>query len=744
MTGFVSDASTGENLAGASIVSGDTGTMSNNYGFFSLTLSRGQHIIKVGFIGYEQAIIPVNLTGHTNLQVSLKDKSYVLGDIRVTGYQADRNVSSVEMGALQIIPGEVQSIPVLFGEQDIMKVIQLTPGVKPAGDGNSGFHVRGGGIDQNLILLDDAPVYNPSHLLGFFSVFNSDALRSADLMKGSVPAEYGGRASSVLDIRMKEGNLREFGATGKLGLIASNLILEGPFIRDRGSFMLGGRRTYADMFLQLADNPDVRQSQLYFYDLNMKTNFRINQKNRIYLSGYTGRDFFDYKSNFRLDWGSITGVFRWNHVFSNRLFSNTSLIYSNYSSKITLVGDYDIHFHSVIEDLNLKQDFTFYPGSRHLLKFGFNLIDHTVVPGRINLTGAFGIVPPEKVTTRRALEGAAYVSNDHQLTDRLRLYYGMRLSVFVNMGPGDFYEFDDRGELVNTIPVGKAAAYHSSTGWEPRIGLNYRVSEGSSFKASYNRHFQYLHLISNATANVPTDIWLLSTNNVRPQISEQVSVGYFNNFLGFESSVEVYYKDLHHQIEYKNGAQLVYHSTVESELTFGRGWAYGAEFFLKKSAGRVNGWLSYTLSKTMRQFDEVNNGRPFPAQHDRTHDFSAVLMADMLRRLNFSAAWVYYTGNAVTIPGGKYRIEGKTIDYYTERNGYRMPDYHRLDLSLTLRGKHTGRFESDWNLSVYNAYSRENAFIIRFRSKKDNPEEMEAVKVSLFRAIPSLSYRFKF
>ena len=749
LNGYVSDAATGENLTGAAIIVENlhaTGAVTNNYGFFSLSLPEGVYKIRIQFIGYKPEIVNIEMDDNITIFTDLKKSSVELADIRVTGRQADRNISSMDMGTLKLIPKEIDDIPVIFGEQDIMKIIQLTPGVKPSGEGNSGFHVRGGSIDQNLILLDEAPVYNASHLLGFFSVFNSEALREADMLKGSVPAEYGGRASSVLDIRMKEGNRKEFGATGKLGLISSSITLEGPVKKDKSSFMLSGRRTYADMFLHLSDNPDIRNSRLYFYDLNMKTNFMINSKNRIYLSGYLGRDEFNYRNNFRLDWGSIAGTLRWNHIFSKSIFSNTTFIFSKYASNITLIRDYDIHFRSVIEDLNLKQDFTYYLNSRNTMKFGFNLIDHAILPGRINLSGAFGIDPPENITKRNALEGAVYISNDQHLTKRIRVYYGLRISVFSNIGPGDFYEFDGRGELLNTITLDKPELFNFSKGIEPRLGINYRMSEISSWKASYNRIHQYLHLISNTTTSVPTDIWLPSSNNVKPQISDQVSIGYFRNFFNntFESSLEVYHKDLKNQIEYKNAAELVYNSTIESELTFGRGWAYGAEFMFRKNTGILNGWISYTWSKPMRQFDEVNQGKPFPAQHDRTHDFSAVVMYEIFRRLNFSAAWIYYTGNAVTMPSGKYQIERKIVSYYTERNGYRMPDYHRLDLSLVLFGKSRKGFESSWNLSVYNAYARENAYMIKFRNKTDHPGEMEAVQVSLFKAVPSLSYRFKF
>jgi hypothetical protein len=749
LSGNIRSQATGEDLTGATILlvnDPSQGAVTNQYGFYSITLPAGIHLVRFQFIGYEPVIIEIPMEQDKSLDVELKRAIYQLGDINVTGRPSDENVTSVEMGSIRMNPKEIENIPVIFGEPDLLKIIQLTAGVKPAGEGNTGFHVRGGGIDQNLILLDEAPVYNPSHLLGFFSVFNSEALKNADMMKGFIPAEYGGRASSVLDIQMKEGNLKELGVTGNLGMISSNMTLESPIIKDKGSFMISGRRTYADLFLKFSPNPDIRETHLYFYDFNLKTNFRINSKNRIYISGYLGRDDFDYKNNFRLDWGSATGTLRWNRIFSNRLFSNTTLVYSDYSHNISLVRDYNIHFRSEIKNFNLKQDFTWYINNQNTLKFGLNIIDHTILPGKINLSEAFGIPHPEDIPRRKAFEGAVYVSNEQQISERFRLYYGIRYSLFSNMGPGDFYEFDERGELINTIAVDKTSFYKTQNVPEPRLSVNFLSGNTSSVKASYTRMSQYLHLLSNTSTAVPTDIWLPSSNNVKPQISDQVSLGYFRNFSAneFETSLEVYYKDLKNQIEYRNATELVFNSTVEAELTFGRGWAYGTEMMLKRKSGRLNGWISYTWSKTMRQFDEVNNGKPFPARHDRTHDFSAVMMYDVFKRLKLSAAWVYYTGNAVTMPGGRYEIERKTVSYYTERNGFRMPDYHRLDVSLVLHGKKRDRFESSWNLSVYNVYGRENAFYIKFRNKEDNPAEMEAVQVSLFKAIPSLSYKFRF
>jgi hypothetical protein len=750
LSGTISDAATGENLPGASVGIDDNqnlGTFSNSYGFYSLSLPEGEQRIRFRFIGYESKIFTVVLNENKNLDAELRLLSYAIENVVITGERADKNITSVEMGSIQLTPQQVESIPVLFGEADVLKTIQLTPGVKPAGEGNSGFYVRGGGIDQNLILLDEAPVYSASHLLGFFSVFNSEALKSATLLKGFVPAEYGGRASSVLDIRMKEGNLKTMHVTGNVGLISSSLTFEGPLIKDKSSFMLSGRRTYADLFLNFSADEDVRNTHLYFYDLNLKTNYKLNNRNRIYLSGYLGRDDFGYKNEFGFDWGSKTGTLRWNHIFSDRLFSNTSLIFSNYSYNIAIMRSFDAIIRSEIKDINLKQDFSLYANASNTVKFGANVISHTILPGEVTVNEGYGnFISPENISRRKAVEWAAYLSNSQRIGTNLRLYYGLRLSMFSNIGPGEFYEFNEQGELIQTMEAEKGEFFKTQGGLEPRFAMNWTFNSLSSVKGSYHRMYQFLHLLTNTTTTTPTDLWLPSSNNVKPQVSDQISGGYFRNFSNneFELSFEVYYKDLKNQIDYKNGADLVFNSTVEAELVFGRGWAYGAELMLKRNLGRLNGWLSYTWSKTMRQFDEISNGKPFPARHDRTHDVSVVNMFEISPKLKFSATWVFYTGNAATFPSGRYEVDGKIIGYYTERNGYRMPDYHRLDLGLVWLRKKTEKFESSWNFSVYNAYARENAYFIEFRTKENNPLETEAVQVSLFRAIPSVSYRFRF
>ena len=748
LSGHIRDASTGEDLPGASVIvdgQANLGTTTNAYGFYSITLPAGKHKVRYQYVGYTNSEIEIDLFENKKNDIELVEKTYELGNIVVTGERPDRNVTSVEMGNVKMAPKEIEKIPVIFGEQDIVKTMQLTPGVKAAGEGNSGFYVRGGGIDQNLILLDEAPVYNASHLLGFFSVFNSEAIRDANLMKGSIPAEFGGRASSVFDIKMKEGNLKEYGVAGSVGLISSNLAVEGPIVKDKGSFIVSARRTYADVFLMFSKKEELQDTKLYFYDLNLKANYKINENNRIYLSGYFGRDDFGFDNEFGFDWGNATGTIRWNHNFSEKLFSNTSFVVSNYSYDINILGDVNITIGSQINDLNLKQDFTWYANAQNTIKFGGNIIYHNIMPGEIKVSENSGI-NAETITTRKAIEWAAYVSNSQNISAKLKLYYGLRLALFSNIGPGDFYEFSDDMELVETTTLNSFEFVKTQGGLEPRLALNYLINSRSSVKTSFNRIYQFLHLLSNSTTTTPTDLWLPSSNNVKPQIADQVSLGYFRNFKEneFESSVEVYYKDLKNQIDYKNGAELVFNSTVEAELVFGRGWAYGAEFMFKRNFGRVNGWVSYTLSRTMRQFDEINNGNVFPARQDRIHDLAIVGIYDISPKWSLSANWIYYTGNAVTFPSGKYEIDGLIAGYYTERNGYRMPPYHRLDIGLTWQRKKTEKFESSWNFSVYNAYARENAYFIQFRQNADNPAKTEAVQFAVFKAIPSVSYRFKF
>lgn len=748
ISGVVTIKSSGEAMIGAIVKIKEqptVGAATNEYGFYSITLPHGDYTLVVSYMSYQPYEQKITLAGDVKQNISLSEATQSMEEVVITTEREDVNLSRSEMGVMKLDMKTANKLPVIMGEKDILKTIQLMPGIKSAGDGNSGFYVRGGGADQNLILLDEAPVYNASHLLGFFSTFNSDAIKDVTVYKGSMPAEYGGRLSSVLDITMNEGNNQDYHVSGGIGLISSKLNIEGPIQKGKSSFLVSGRRTYADMFLKLSNDPSLKNSKLYFYDLNAKVNYTINDKNRIYLSGYFGRDVLGVNDLFGFDWGNATGTARWSHIVNSKLFSNTSLIYSDYSYNIDIAANgIDFSIKSKIQDWNLKQEFQYYMNTKHTIKFGVNAIYHTINPGNISATGIQ--INSTNIENRLALEGGIYASDDWKVTDKLTANYGVRLSTFSALGEGTFYTYNPAGDKTDSTTYGSGEFAKTYVVPEPRLSLNYRLTEKSSIKAGYVRTAQYLHLLSNATTNTPTDMWIPSSPNVKPQIGDQYSVGYYRNFKEntYEFSAEVYYKNLENQIDFKNGADLNVNPNIESELLFGVGRAYGLELFFKKKYGRFTGWVGYTLSRTERQVDGINNDKWYPTRYDRTHDVSLVGMYDLTKRWSISAIWVYNTGNAVTYPAGKYEMAGKTYFYYSERNAARMPAYHRLDIGatytkITKRGR-----ESSWAFSVYNAYNRYNPFSIEFSQNPDNAQQTQAVQTSLFGIVPSITYNFKF
>lgn len=741
------DASSGETLIGASIKVKESasGVSANSYGFYSLSLAKGRYTIQVSSVGYTMQERAVELSGDLRLDFSLEPANQ-LETVEINAVSTREQIESPQMGVNKISIKEVNNVPVLFGERDVLKTIQLLPGVLSAGEGNSGFFVRGGTTDQNLILLDEAMVYNASHLMGFFSTFNSDAIKDVNLYKGGMPAQYGGRLASVLDVNMLDGNNQRFGMDGGIGLIASRLKVEGPIKKGKGSFMLSGRRTYADLFLKLSSDTSVNSSVLYFYDLNLKANYQLDQNNTLYLSGYFGKDVLGYANDFDFDWGNATGTLRWNHVFNSRLFSNTSFIYSDFKYNVGVYTDNnDLKINSRIQNLNLKQDFHYFSSSRSNLRFGLNLMRQEISPAGIDASEESDI-NSLRIENRQGYELAAYLSHEWKPSNRLSFIYGLRLNSFLLMGPGEFNTYDSEGDIIQTDIYGSGKLVKSYINPEPRFSVNYMLNENSSVKASYNRNTQNLHQLTNTTSSLPTDAWVLSSNNIKPQIADQGALGYYRNFNDdqYEFSAEVYYKDMQNQIDYKNAADLQANAHVEAELVYGVGKSYGLELFMKKRTGRLNGWVSYTLSRSKRRFDEINNGNWFAARQDRIHNIAIVGMYKFSDRWSFSGTFVYYTGNAVTFPSGKYSIGGKSTWYYTERNGYRMPDYHRLDLGATLESKPGKRFKSSWTFGLYNAYNRKNAYIIDFRENENDPNVTEAYKVALFGIIPSVTWNFKF
>lgn len=747
ISGFIRDSLTGEELIGASILIKDSkgiGASTNAYGFYSLSMPGGNYTILIQYIGYKTKTHLVNLNQNTKFDFTLSEATNELAEVEITSEKKDANITDTKMGVDKINIKDIEKIPVIFGEKDVLKTIQLRPGVKSAGEGNSGFYVRGGAADQNLILLDEATVYNASHLLGFFSVFNSDAIKDVALYKGTQSSEYGGRLSSVLDIRMNDGNNKKFGVEGGIGIISSRLKLEGPIVKDKGSFTIAARRTYADLFLKLRNTAD--QTQLYFYDINAKANYRINDKNRIYLSGYFGQDALSFNDRFAINWGNATGTLRWNHLYSEKLFSNTSIVFSNYDYTInTDIAGSSSDIISRIQDYNLKQDFQFFANSKNKLKFGFNTVYHNIIPGSITLTSDSSI-KERNLQNKFAWENAAYISHEYKVNSSFSMEYGLRLSTFSPLGPGTYYTYNAKSVAIDSTTYSSGQFVKTYVNIEPRLAANYILNQKSSVKASYNRNTQNMHLISNSTSGSPTDLWIASSNNVKPEIADQVSLGYFRNFKSnaFEFSAEAYYKNLQNQIDYKDGAELRFNENVESQLLFGQGRAYGIEFLLQKKRGKFTGWLGYTLSRTEKKIAGINNGDYYAAKQDRTHDISVVLMYELTKKISVSANWVYYTGNAVTFPSGKYQAAGEVLNYYTERNGARMPAYHRLDLGLTWQTKKTARYEANWNFSLYNAYGRENAYSITFQQDPNDPAKTQAVQTTLFRWVPSVTYNFKF
>jgi hypothetical protein len=749
ISGYIKDSKTGEELIGATIIIKEipaTGTSTNAYGFYSITIPEGKYTVTTQYLGYEPKSAEVSLTQSIKQDFTLDEKISTLTGVVVTGERKDENITNTQMGVDKINIKEIENIPVIFGEKDLLKTLQLTPGIKSAGEGNSGFYVRGGTADQNLILLDEAIVYNASHLLGFFSVFNSDAIKDITFYKGTQPAEFGGRLSSVLDIKMQDGNDKKYGVEGGIGIISSRLKVEGPIVKNKASFTISGRRTYADLFLKLSKDTSLNKSRLYFYDINAKANYEINNNNKLFLSGYFGKDVLGFGKSFGIDWGNTTATLRWNHLFSDKLFSNTSVIFSNYNYRIHIeLSSTKAQIISRLQDWNLKQDYQYFFNSKNNIKFGFNSIYHKIIPGTVTRESD-STINELNLSDKYSWENAIYISHEYKTGNAFSIEYGLRLSSFSTIGPGDFYTYDEQGIAIDTMSYSSWEFVKTFINPEPRITMNYILGERSSIKAAYSRNIQNLHLISNSTTDNPTDMWIPSSNNVKPEIADQVSLGYFRNFKKntYELSAEVYFKYLQNQIDYKDGAQTTLNENVESQLLFGKGRAYGVEIFFKKKYGKFSGWVGYTLSRTEKKIAGVNNGKYYPAKQDRTHDVSIVAIYNISKKWTISATWVYYTGNAVTFPSGKYEIAGNVVNYYTERNGYRMPAYHRLDLGATWQIKKKEKSEQSLNISCYNVYGRENAYSITFQQDPNDPTKTQAVQTTLFRWVPSVTYNFKF
>jgi len=756
----VRDSLTGETIIGSTVtvVGSNRSLLTNNYGFFSVTLPAGDYDVLFSHVSYETVSRRLSLRSDQTFTISLLPKSAALQEVVVFNKRKDGNVKNAQMGKLDLSMNQIRSIPAFLGEVDILKAIQLLPGVQSAGEGNAGFYVRGGGPDQNLILLDDATVYNTGHLFGFFSVFNGDAIKNVSLIKGGMPAQFGGRLSSVLDVAMKEGNINSFQGEGGIGLIASRFSLQGPLQKNKSSFIVSARRTYIDALVKpfISKNSGFYGSGYYFYDLNAKINYRFSDKDRLFLSGYFGRDVFNFnnaKRSFstRVPWGNATGTLRWNHVFGPRAFANTTLVFNDYKFDFTAKQEnFQVGLSSGIRDVGWKTDLDYYPNPQHKVKFGMAITHHTFVPNVVSGRQDSIVFQPNNAKAKYALESALYIQDDWAIGERWKINYGIRLSRFMQIGPFTRYVKDVNGNKVDSTVYGRGRAIQSYGGFEPRVTLRYGWNDNSSFKAAVTRNYQYIHLVTNAGSTLPTDLWVPSTYAVRPQESWLFALGYFRNFAdnALETSWEVYYKDMQNQIEYKEGYTPGL-SDPEEEFVFGKGWSYGSEWLINKVKGRLTGWVGYTLSWTKRQFPDLNGGAVYSARYDRRHDISVVANWDLDKRWKFGAVFVYGTGNAITLPERFYFVNGVLTQEFSRLNQYRMQAYHRVDVSATYTPKvKPGRKGGQsWVFSVYNLYSRQNPYFLYFDQSgqlSNGDLQVEARQVSLFPILPSVTWNFKF
>ncbi len=756
ISGYVKEAETGEYLIGATVYIQENmqGVSTNQYGFYSLTVNEGSYTLDISFLGLKSIQQKINLREDKRINVSLKNASILTDEVVVEAEAPDQNVESTNMSQVKVDVKTIKELPAFMGEVDVLKTIQLLPGVQSSGEGSSGFYVRGGGPDQNLILLDEATVYNASHLFGFFSVFNADAIKDINLIKGGMPAQYGGRLASVLDISMKEGNSRKLEVDGGIGLISSRMTLQGPIKKDTSSFILSGRRTYIDVLVNplINDTSAFKGTGYYFYDLTSKVNYRISDKDRIFLSGYFGRDVFTFRNKkrgfaFDIPWGNATASMRWNHLFNDRLFVNTSVIFSDYNFSFSAEqNDFEFKLSSGITDWNTKVDFSYLPNYRHTIKFGTHFTYHTFVPGSVSGRSGEVSFEPDQIFKQYSNEGAIYFSDDVEVNENIKIHAGLRYSSFQYGGPVTV-----RNYLKNEI-TGDTSNHHRHL--EPRLSLRYKLNKTSSLKTSYTQNYQYIHLASVSSVSLPTDLWIPSSKIIKPQYGRQFALGYFKNLFDnkWEMSVEAYHKKMENLIEYREGVfpEDNTNSNQDDAFTFGNGESYGIEFFIKKRLGKTTGWVGYTLSKTDRLFDSLNNGELFPAKYDRTHDVSFTASHELNDQWVFSAVFVYATGNTLTPVKDRYVFDGNFYSQYGERNSYRMPAYHRMDVSATYsRNKPNKKFNSSWNFSIYNLYNRANPYFIYFDvegegSLNEGDFQAQAYQISLFPILPSITWNFNF
>lgn len=765
ISGTISDANSNETLIGVNVYFPELklGATTNEYGFYSLTLPKGDYEIEISYVGFESISEKISLTKNTKKNYSLSGSGQELQEVVISTEKNTANIRKPEMSVNKLSISAIKKMPVVMGEVDVIKSILFLPGVTNAGEGQSGFNVRGGGADQNLILLDEAMIFNSSHVFGFFSVFNPDAIKDLKLYKGGIPSRYGGRASSVLDIYQKDGNSKDFHMNGGVGLITSRILAEGPIVKDKGSFLIGGRASYAHLFLQLADNDNTA----YFYDLNTKLNYKLNANNNLFLSGYFGRDVFSLNETFANTYGNATLNLRWNHLFNDKLFSNLSFIYSDYYYGLTL--DFlGFDWNSGIKNYNLKYDFKHYLSNNIKLNYGFNSTYYDFNPGTIDPNGSKSSVNFKQLDKKYALENGIYLEAEQVLTDKLAVNYGVRYSIFNRLGSSTINQYEngqpvaydselkiyEKAKPIGTTTYKKNESIANYDNFEPRVSVAYELNNNQSLKASYNRMVQYLQLVSNTASPTPLDVWTPSDNYLKPQIADQVAFGYFNNFKQntYTLEVETFYKKIKNRMDYIDGADLVANEAIEQVILNGEMRSYGLEILLRKNTGKFNGWIAYTLSKSQQRTpgrtpDEIgiNNGEWYRSAYDKLHNLAFTGNYSLSEKWNFGANFTFQSGQPVTYPNGQYVYQGITVPSYGERNGSSLPLYHHLDVSATYIPKPFKKkgWQGEWVFSIYNLYNRRNAASMSFRENAETGAN-EAVRLSIFGAIPSVSYNFKF
>lgn len=765
LSGTITDQQNNETLFGVNviIVEQKTGTTTNEYGFYSISLPKGTYTIQISYLGYQTLNETIVLDKNIRKNFSLSEASQQLNEVVLTDRKVKAEIRKPEMSVNKLSIQEIKEMPVILGEVDIVKSLLTLPGVTNAGEGQSGFNVRGGSADQNLILLDEATVYNSSHLFGLFSVFNPDAIKDLKLYKGGIPARYGGRLSSVLDIYQKEGNSKQFHMNGGIGLISSRLMAEGPIVKDKGSFLIAGRGSYAHLFLKLTDN----NNSAYFYDLNTKISYKLNDNNNIYFSGYFGRDVFTLNETFVNTYGNSVFNLRWNHLFSEKLFSNMSLIYSDYyyGLELDFVG---FLWNSGIKNYNFRYDFKHYLSDKLKLTYGANAIYYDFNPGKIEPSRPDSGINAAQLDKKFAFESALYLDAEHQLTKNLTVSYGIRYSNFLRLGKQTLNIYENNQAVtfnsdfqiyesatpIGTVNYDRNETIASFDNWEPRLSASYALNDNQSIKASYNRMSQYLHLISNTQSPTPLDVWAPSDQFLKPQLLDQYAIGYFQNFKddSYSLEVETYYKEIQNRVDYIDGANLIANEAIERVILNGRGRAYGVEVLLRKNVGRISGWLSYTLARTEQQTPGrnanepgINNGNWYKTGFDKLHDLSLVGNYKLNEKWRFGATFAFQTGQPVTFPNGQYEYLGVSVPSFEARNNSRLPAYHHLDLAATLTpSKNKDRkWFAEWVFGIYNVYNRQNAASITFR-QNENTARNEAIRLSIFGIVPSVTYNFKF